>query len=95
MGIVRYVGPVSGQQGTWVGVEFETPIGDSNGLVKVPPNGELGGFEKAVEDKHAAFVRSDKVKLITGFDWLEVFLNLERQIALATQAESNAALVQD
>lgn len=95
MGIVRYIGPVYGQQGTWVGVEFETPIGDSDGTVPVGPNESKLVFQKPVQDKHAAFVRSDKVKLITGFDWLEVFLNLERQINLANQAETNAGLVQD
>jgi len=84
MGIVRYIGPVWGQgrAGTWVGVEFETPIGDSDGKCAVPPNGEMGGFENAVAPKHAAFVRAEKVKLITGFDWLEIFLKLEQQIKI-------------
>jgi len=93
MGIIRYIGPVLGQDGTWVGLEFDEPIGDSDGRIKVPPIGEMGGFEKPVEKKHAAFVRSDKVKLITGFDWLEVFMKLKNELQNAKNTDA-AKLVQ-
>lgn len=97
MGIVRYIGQVWGddRKGTWVGVEFETPIGDSNGRTSVPPNGGEGGFVEPVASKHAAFVRAEKVKLITGFDWLEVFLNLEASVQALRQADTNAKSLQD
>jgi len=64
IGIVRFFGKVEGQtndetgidKDMWVGCEFDTDIGDSDG--------SPGGF--AVPQNYAAFVKPSNVKLITG-----------------------------
>ena len=35
MGVVKYIGPVDGEEGTWVGIELDNPVGKHSGELNV------------------------------------------------------------
>merc|ERR1712062_172532 len=65
IGIVRYYGPVLDQENEcnnmWLGVEFETEIGDSDGKIKLP-DGTDGGWDAG--HNFASFVHPNRVHVI-------------------------------
>lgn len=77
IGIVRFFGKVDGQSNDeegidkdmWVGCEFDTDIGDSDG--------SPGGF--SVPQNYAAFVKPSNVKLITGEKLMMKIVGVQEQ----------------
>lgn len=82
IGIVRFWGKVKDQgDEKWVGVEFDQPLGDSNGVVTLP-NGEVGGFKNPVSQNFASFVKATEVRLLSTEIMLRKLVNVTNQLTM-------------